>query len=87
MTDIAVRSDFVDLIARHSQEIIAITGGSAGEMMAISMSVVISLLFYVSNGDADLTADLLQDVANSSADRLREKGVERVEVPPTAKIH
>lgn len=87
MTDLAVRSDYVDLIARHTEEIITITGGSAGEMMAISMSVVISLLFYVSNGDADLTADLLQDVANSSADRLRDKTVERVEIPPAAKIH
>ena len=86
-TDLAARQDYVDLIARQVEEIAAVTGGNIGEIMAVSMSVVISLMFFIANGNQKLAANLLEEVARSSIDCLRAQTMQQVDIPPNEMVH
>ena len=86
-TDLAARQDYVDLIARQVEEIAAVTGGNIGEIMAVSMSVVISLMFFIANGNQKLAANLLEEVARSSIDCLRAQTMQQVDIPPNELVH
>lgn len=87
MPDLLANQKAVDLISRQTEEIIRLSSGDVREMMAVSMSVVISLLFAIAQGDGILAADLLDAAAQSSSDRLRQDAIEKIVVPTDASVH
>lgn len=85
MTSIATPA-YVDMMTRHVLEIIEATDGNANDASAIAMSILVTMINVVCEGNLGKAATFLEAMCGATVDSLRGE-VMLVELERPAKVH